>query len=209
MLGKLLGFAPWWAWLVGAAALAAIGAAGGYKAGRYVGALDLAHEQRDREAEKAAAATISGEWQRKARAADARERELERMLTDIARSIDRDGFQTAEKLRAAVGRADAAAVGLSAQLGAVVADATRAAEASASAADARERQAAAEAARVLADVLRRCSARVSAVAGYADSAAAAGERCERWGDAVAADLPASTRSISGASTRAESSATSP
>lgn len=130
--------------------------------------------------ERANAATITAEWQEKARAADERERDRERMWNDVARTIERDGAATAERLRGTLARANAAGLGLSVRLGAVVADAARAAEASASTADARERQAAAETTRVLADLLGRCHERGRSRAEFADRAAAAGEACQRW-----------------------------
>src|SRR4051812_11315439 len=64
------------------------------------------------EKEPAQAATATAEWQAKARAADEQARNTERTWLEAARSIDRDGIQTAEKLRTAVARADLAGVGL-------------------------------------------------------------------------------------------------
>lgn len=139
--------------------------------------------------ERQNAAQIAADWERQARAAQEREHQKERTWLAAARAIDQDGAQHAETLRAAAGRADAAVVGLRAQLGAVVAEAARAADASASAAAARERQAAAEAARVLADLLGRCHERSSARARFADAAAGAGARCERFVDALTAPEP--------------------
>jgi hypothetical protein len=133
---------------------------------------------------RVSAAQAAADWERKAREADARERDLERMRTDIARAIDHDATKQAEKLRADAGRAGAAVLGLRAQLGAVVADAARAAEAGARAADAGQREATAAATGMLAELLERCHVRSVARAVFADAAAAAGERCERWADAL-------------------------
>lgn len=192
----LLGLAARWLLdpkvLIALAVVAAVGVV--YVKGRSDGAAPaMAKLERERGAwasERAKAAEAAADWQQLARAAEQQARNTERTWLEAARSIDRDGIQTAEKLRAAVARADAAGVGLSAQLGAVVADAARAAEAGASAADARQRQAAAEASRVLAELLGRCDGRIRTVARYADQAAAAGTACERWAQALEAAAPA-------------------
>jgi hypothetical protein len=172
--------------LIGLAIVAGVGVA--YIKGRSDGAAPVvAKLERERTAwqtERARAAELALDWEQTARAAEAKARQTETTWHAAARAIDQDGATHAETLRAAAGRADAAVVGLRAQLGAVVADAASAAEAGASAANANQRKAAAEATRVLADLLGRCHERGAARAIYADAAAAAGERCERWAEAV-------------------------
>lgn len=59
MIGRLLTLAPWWAWLLAAAALLATGAAGGYAAGSYAGQLALRTEQLAHEIERSRAAEIA------------------------------------------------------------------------------------------------------------------------------------------------------
>jgi hypothetical protein len=173
--------------LAGSALVAgAVGFSGGWKL-RDVGArADLNAEKAERSDEKAKAATVTAEWQGIARKAEQKARDTENTWLSVARAIDQDGATHAEKLRTAVGRADAAVVGLRAQLGAVVADSARAAEAGASAADAAIRQAAAETARVSAGLLDACHTAGIARAGYAVAAGAAGERCERWATTIGA-----------------------
>ncbi len=156
----------------------------GFKAGAASVQSVLDRERRERADEKVVAAQIAADWEAKARAADARERDRERMWNDVARSIDRDGTQNADKLRAAVARASAAGLGLSAELDAARADAARASEAGASAADARQRAATAETARVFTELLGRCHERGRARASFAEQAAAAGSACERWAEAL-------------------------
>jgi hypothetical protein len=173
-------------WAISGLAAAALAGFSGYQVGSSIVQHRLDRERAAWAHERAAAATLAADWERKARAADARERDRERMWTDVARSIDRDGQAQAEKLRADAGRAGVAVVGLRAQLGAVVADAARAADAGADTADARQREATVAATGVLAELLERCHVRSVARAVFADAAASAGERCERWGDAIAA-----------------------
>jgi NADH dehydrogenase/NADH:ubiquinone oxidoreductase subunit G len=167
-------------WAISGLAAGAIGLLAGIKMTSIVDEAKLARKEQAWAEERAQAATLTAEWQGKARQAIEERARTERTWLEAARSIDRDGIQQADKLRTAVARADAANVGLSAQLGAVVADAARAAEASASAADARERQIAAETARMLSELLGRCHGRSTAVARFADAAADAGSACERW-----------------------------
>jgi hypothetical protein len=173
--------------LIGLAIVAGVGVA--YVKGRSDGAAPVvAKLERERagwQTERARAAELALDWEQTARAAEAKARQTENTWHAAARAIDQDGANHAETLRAAAGRADAAVVGLRSQLGAFVAESARSAEAGASAADAQQRAAAAEAARVLAELLARCHERGAARARYADEAAAAGERCERWGDAIA------------------------
>jgi hypothetical protein len=177
---------PLWAisGLAAAAAAAAIGTYAGYQLGSGSVTITLERERAAWAEERAKAAVATAEWQGKANKAEAAYRNQERTWLDVARSIDSDGLQTAEKLRASSGRADAAIVGLRSQLGAVVADAARASQTCSGATDARERQAAAETTRVFADLLGSCHERGRARALYADQAAAAGASCERWAGAL-------------------------
>lgn len=187
MIGKLLGLAPWWVWLLAAGALMAFGAASGFGAATFVASVRVAKIERDHEREragwereKAKAAEIALDWEQQARAADEKARNTERTWLEAARSIDRDGQAQADKLRAAVARADAANVGLHAQLGAIVAEAARNAEASADSADARVSQATATAAVVYSKLLRIAYERGAERAAFADAARQAGLACQRW-----------------------------
>lgn len=172
-------------WAITAAGAGIVAGAVGFRFGSLGPTATLERERAAWAQERAAAAVLRAEWEGKARKAEGQAREIEHRWLTVARAIDTDGAKHAETLRVAAGRADAAVVGLRAQLGAVVAEAARSAEAGASAADARQRAAAAEAARVLAELLAGARAGDRARSGYADAAAAAGERCERWADEVA------------------------
>lgn len=172
-------------WAISGLAAAALAGVAGWKACGYAKDAQIERERAGWAEERAQAAVRYADAAASAIKAEQRERDKEKLWSDVARSIDNDGNAQAEKLRATAGRADAAVVGLRAQLGAVVADAARAAEAGASAADARQRQAAAEATGVLAELLGQCHDSSRARALYADRAATAGARCERWGDAIA------------------------
>lgn len=177
---------PFWA-LSGLSAAAIAGFAG-YKLGHGVEELYLRDQQVKWGNERAQAANETIEWQTKARAAESRERDKERMWNDIARSIDADGTKTADKLRTAVIRSDAVGVGLHSQLASIVAESARVAEASASAADARERQAAAQTTRMLANVYGECERTNRARNLFADQASDAGQACQRWAVSLEAEV---------------------
>jgi hypothetical protein len=185
MIDKLIGgLVPGWVWIVaGAAAITGFGAwcnhLGYARAERSFGLERLAWQT-----ERATAATTTAAWQVKARAADAKAHNTERLWLGVARSIDHDGNKTADRLRTVVARGDAVHAGLSGELAATVAGAARAASDSQGAADAQCRAAAAETTRVHAELLGECYATGRARNLYADQAAAAGTACERWADAL-------------------------
>lgn len=175
MIGKLLGLAPWWVWLMAAAALMAFGAAGGFAAGRYVGALELVQEQRDRATERAAWAD------ERASAMRASLQQAEKFLaqlqdqTDKLAKVQADGqaqLVAAQADRAAADRRaaslrDAADLALNAlRRGTAEAPATAA-----------ECAAADAAARVFADLFSRADQAAGVMAGYADEARVAGNAC--------------------------------
>lgn len=174
-------------WAISGIAAASVAGFAGYQIGAGIVQAKLDRERAAWAEIRVTAAEAAADWERKARAADEQARNTEHTWLAAARAIDQDGAQHAEKLRADSDRAGAAVVGLRAQLGAVVAESTRVAEASASAADARERQAAGEATRMFADLLGSCHERSAARARYADAAGGAGARCQRWGESLTID----------------------
>lgn len=197
MIGKLLGLAPWWVWLLAAGALLAIGAGGGFTAGRYVGAVELAHEQRDRATERAqwadertrAAQRASEALRLEIEAHNALQTELEAIH---ARSQDERAAAAAQAASAA---AALAAAGRSAgRLRDAIATSRLAARAALDAAGAAGQ---CEAAQQAADLLRDMLARTDELAGrigtaavqtgqFADQSWIAGRACESAYDAVRA-----------------------
>jgi hypothetical protein len=117
-------------------------------------------------------------------ALQARERDRERMWSDIARSIDNDGLTRERAQRVARDRAVAGHGELQHTLDAIVADRAAADRACADSAATGRREAAGETARVFSELLATCHRESIARAGYADAAAAAGLSAERWGDSV-------------------------
>lgn len=189
MIGAALRFLtglPVWVW----ALIAACVVSWGYGRHQVTRKLDDERAKWAIQVEKAAAATQV--WQAKAKAQDDAMRAKEKQITDVARALDADKGKQDEKRRRDSAAADAVVDGLLRAIDATSADAARSAAAAASSAAADVSKATAAAALVSARLLGECHRSSIERARFADEAAAAGERCERWADSIATIGPAAS-----------------